>query len=159
MYLGAFASGMEVENEWCPNDQISMMKRPFTLIILPFLPYQMSIKNAMGDNYPLPLLNQIRLYQFVCIDTVAAKKRIAFSNPYFSASCCHSGMVQYFIETFWGTLYNHIIFISLHLFSIGQYKGRREPNFSILLTFTEISIANVHVFGLWALKIDDINVG
>ena len=47
-----------------------------------------------------------------------------------SLSCSHSRIIQYFIESFLCNLHNHIIFNSLHLFSIGQYKGRREPNAS-----------------------------
>ena len=50
-----------------------------------------------------------------------------------SLSCSHSRIIQYFIESFLCNLHNHIIFNSLHLFSIGQYKGRREPNASNIL--------------------------
>ena len=76
-----------------------------------------------------------------------------------SLSCSHSRIIQYFIESFLCNLHNHIIFNSLHLFSIGQYKGRREPNASNILVFSKISRAFFHIFGLVACKIEEVNVG
>ena len=76
-----------------------------------------------------------------------------------SLSCSHSRIIQYFIETFLCNLQNHIIFYSLHLFSIGQYKGRREPNAGNILVFSKISRAFFHIFGLVACKIEEVNVG
>ena len=76
-----------------------------------------------------------------------------------SLSCSHSRIIQYFIESFLCNLHNHIIFNSLHLFSIRQYKGRREPNAGNILVFSKISRAFFHIFGLVACKIEEVNVG
>ena len=55
-----------------------------------------------------------------------------------SLSCRHSRIIQYFIESFLCNLHNHIIFNSLHLFSIGQYKGRREQYISVFENFKSL---------------------
>ena len=137
-----------------------MIERLFTLLILPFLPFQVSIQNARGDHSSLPLLNQIRLYQFVCIDTVAAKKTASLfqtpiSRPPVVTQVWFNTLQKPFEE-----LYTIILFLILYIcFQQDKIMAEGNPLLSLYIVFLEISIAYFHIFGLRTCKIEGINLG